>query len=87
MPAVRLNAADMTGLSWLRRTRGSPLPSAFHTRTVPSCEAETMRRPSGLNATGPDPVAVTARDEQLAATIGAPHQLHGGVGALGAALG
>jgi hypothetical protein len=45
-----LNAADMTGSSWLPSTRGSARASALDTRTVLSCDADTMRCPSGLNA-------------------------------------
>ena len=43
------NPADQTLSSWPRRTRGSPLPSAIHTRAVLSSEAVTIRVPSGLN--------------------------------------
>ena len=38
-----LHAAVMTLLSCPRRTGGSPVPSAFHTRTVLSADDVTMR--------------------------------------------
>ena len=44
-----LKDAAKTRPSWPRSTRGCPAPSAFHTRTVVSPEAETMRLPSGLH--------------------------------------
>src|SRR5262249_32351845 len=47
--ASGLHAAEWTSSSWPRSTMGSPEPSAFHTRTVRSHDAETMRSPSGLH--------------------------------------
>ena len=44
-----LHAAAWTRESCPRSTLGSPEPSAFHTRTVLSSDAETMRWPSGLH--------------------------------------
>ena len=48
---------DLTQPSCPRRTRGSPVPSAFHTRAVLSLDAVTMRLPSGLHAADETPAS------------------------------
>ena len=54
-----LHEAELTSSLFSgRRTIGSPVPSAFQMRTVPSFEAETMCRPSGLHAAREDTAAV-----------------------------
>ena len=45
-----LNAAEVTGPSWPRRTAISVAVSASQMRAVLSADAVTMRDPSGLNA-------------------------------------
>ena len=63
----------MTSPSWPRRTRGSPLPSAIHTRAVLSSEPVTILVPSGLNPADGDRALVAAQDQGLAAAVGPPH--------------
>ena len=48
-----LKEAELTVSFEARSTIGSPVPSAFQMRTVPSCEEETIRLPSGLQARSP----------------------------------
>ena len=67
-----LKAADITALSWPRRTAISLAVAASQMRAVLSSDAVTMREPSGLKAAESHVVVMAAQDRDLLSGGGVP---------------